>query len=194
MTPKPTAEPESGREVGDWIDAHLAEVAREWPDLDMEVEALVTRLSKIHRYLERILGDTARDHGISHGEFKVLVTLKGAGKQASTPGELSDKLLVSSGAMTNRLDGLESAGLIRRDPDPADRRGVLVSLTPEGDELIERAVYQQARKEQEALAVLDAREKAALDMLLRQVTGFLLERYGPPRKRPHDEPPVRPGE
>jgi DNA-binding MarR family transcriptional regulator len=153
----------------------------------MEVEALVTRLSKIHRYLERILGDTARDHGISHGEFKVLVTLKGAGGP-STPGELSDKLLVSSGAMTNRLDRLESAGLVRRDPDPADRRGVLVSLTDEGDGLIERAVYQQARKEQEALAVLDDKEKAALEALLRKVTGFLLERYGPPRKRPHDEP------
>jgi DNA-binding MarR family transcriptional regulator len=76
---------------------------------------------------------------------------------------------LSSGAMTNRLDRLETAGLVRRLPDPADRRGVVVELTEKGRETYGRAVGVQAQKEELVTAALSAREKRQLNALLRRL-------------------------
>lgn len=177
----------SPKRTGDgpgWLEDHLSEVAKAWPGLDMEVEGLLTRVEKVQRYFDRILTDTVREFDLSRGEYKVLITLKGAGDRPSSPGELSDRLLVSSGAMTNRLDQLESAGLIRRDPDPSDRRGVLVSLTEAGATRVEEAVYTQARKEKELIDVLSEGDRQHLRAAFGALLKALDERYGPPpRKR-----------
>jgi DNA-binding MarR family transcriptional regulator len=74
---------------------------------------------------------------------------------------------LSSGAMTNRLDRLEQAGLIRRLPDPDDRRRVVVELTEHGRETYRSAVGVQAKKEALVTAALNDREKAQLNALLR---------------------------
>src|SRR5258706_7801642 len=84
-------------------------------------------------------------------------------------GDLSRASMLSSGAMTNRLDRLEKSGLVRRVPDPRDRRGVLVELTPEGRKSIDAAVIQQAAKEIDVLSVLSSRELMTLNQLLRKV-------------------------
>jgi DNA-binding MarR family transcriptional regulator len=88
-------------------------------------------------------------------------------------GDLSRALLLSSGAMTNRVDRLETAGLVRRVPDPKDRRGVLVELTERGVELIEGAVTEQAAKEADVLGVLSPKDLGALNDLLRKVLSSL---------------------
>ena len=88
-------------------------------------------------------------------------------------GDLSRALLLSSGAMTNRLDRLEGAELIRRIPDPRDRRGVLVELTPKGVATIDGAVTEQAAKEIDVLSALSPRELTTLNQLLRKVLGSL---------------------
>ena len=88
-------------------------------------------------------------------------------------GDLSRMLALSSGAMTNRLDRLETAGLIRRVPDPRDRRGVLVELTAQGKERIDAAVIDQAAKEIDSLSVLTAKERTTLNNLLRKVLSSL---------------------
>ena len=77
--------------------------------------------------------ETLDEHGLSWGEWKVLGLLRHAGPPyRSSPGYLAERAELSSGAMTNRLDRLEAAGLIRRLPDPTDRRGVQVELTEAG--------------------------------------------------------------
>jgi DNA-binding MarR family transcriptional regulator len=88
-------------------------------------------------------------------------------------GALSRALMLSSGAMTNRLDRLEKAGFVRRVPDPKDRRGVLVELTPAGEKQIDAAVVEQAAKEIDLMSALSAQERSALNTLLRKVLGSL---------------------
>jgi DNA-binding MarR family transcriptional regulator len=76
---------------------------------------------------------------------------------------------LSSGAMTNRLDRLETAGLLRRLPDPNDRRGIQVELTPEGKQLYEDAIGVQGRKESFFAEALTKAEKKQLNGLLRKL-------------------------
>jgi DNA-binding MarR family transcriptional regulator len=68
--------------------------------------------------------------------------------------------------MTKRLDRLEAAGLVRRSPDPSDRRGVLVALTDHGLEVVDRAVEEHVDNERQLLEVLNEREVRALDRAL----------------------------
>ena len=167
----------------DWVETHLQHVAEAWPELDMTVEALVTRLTKFGRYIERILTDTLKEFDLNQGEYKVLVNLKGTGDATCSPGDLCDRMLVSSGSMTNRLDRLEEAGLIHRRPDPNDRRGVIVELTDEGDRLIEAAVYVQGRKEKRLFEDLSEDERESLEAILRKLLHSLESLYGPPPKK-----------
>jgi DNA-binding MarR family transcriptional regulator len=76
---------------------------------------------------------------------------------------------LSSGAMTNRLDRLEEADLIRRLPDPDDRRSVVVELTDHGHGTIQKTVGAQAQKEALMAAALGPRERKQLNGLLRKV-------------------------
>jgi len=77
------------------------------------------------------LGDVLQRFGLSIADFDVLNTLRRVSDQhGSKPSDMARSSLITTGAMTSRLDRLEQAGLIRRTPDPADRRGVLVRLTP----------------------------------------------------------------
>jgi DNA-binding MarR family transcriptional regulator len=167
----------------DWVESHLQHVAEAWPDLNMTVEGLVTRLSKFGRYIDLVLADTLKEFDLNQSEYKVLVNLKGSGSDTCSPGDLCGRMLVSSGSMTNRLDRLEKAGLIRRMPDPDDRRGVLVELTDEGDKLIEAAVYVQGRREERLFDDLSDDERQTLDDLLRKLSSTLESRYGPPPKK-----------
>jgi DNA-binding MarR family transcriptional regulator len=166
----------------DWVETHLQHVAEAWPELDMAVEALVTRMNKFGRYIDRMLADTLKEFDLNQGEYKLLVNLKGSGSSCS-PGELCDRMLVSSGSMTNRLDRLEEAGFISRKPDPDDRRGSIVELTEAGDKLIEAAVYVQGRKEKRLFEDLSEEECGQLDTLLKKLLGSLESLYGPPPKK-----------
>jgi DNA-binding MarR family transcriptional regulator len=114
--------------------------------------------------------DTLAELDVSHAEWKLLRTLDAAGPpHTSSPGALASKLDLSSGAMTNRLDRLEEAGLVHRVPDPHDRRGVQVQLTDAGQELYRRAVAVQAGKEGIVAAALDPAEQKQLNALLRRL-------------------------
>jgi DNA-binding MarR family transcriptional regulator len=76
--------------------------------------------------------------------------------------------MITSGTLTSRLDGLEEAGLIAREPNPADGRGVLISLTPRGLALVEEAVATHVARQHELVAALPPEDRAALDPLLRR--------------------------
>jgi DNA-binding MarR family transcriptional regulator len=154
----------------DHIDRFLATIHHVVPDLDLEVEGIVDRISGLSRRLQRSMDETLAEFGLDTAEHKALSTLAQAGEPyRSTPGKLSKRMELSSGAITNRLDRLEQAGLIRRLPDPDDRRGVLVELTAKGRRTYQKAVGAAAKKEALVAAALTEREKKQLNALLRRM-------------------------
>jgi DNA-binding MarR family transcriptional regulator len=154
----------------DHVDRFLETIHLVLPDLDLEVEGIVDRIGGLARRLNRSMNETLAEFGLDSAEHKALSVLAHGGEPfRSTPGRLAKRMELSSGAMTNRLDRLEEAGLIRRLPDPSDRRGVLVELTDHGRETYRNAVGVQAEKESLVAAALNEREKAQLNSLLRQL-------------------------
>jgi DNA-binding MarR family transcriptional regulator len=157
-----TTEPE------DHIDRWLAE--RELPGVDLEVEAIVDRIGGLYRRLNKMLDRTLSELGLSSGEWKVLNHLQSAEPPyRRSAGKLAARAELSSGAMTNRLDRLEEAGLVRRLPDPDDRRGVQVELTEQGLKMWEEALRTGAAQEALVAAALTREEKQQLNSLLRRL-------------------------
>ena len=112
--------------------------------------------------------------GLQAGEFDVLATLRRSGSPyALTPTALYEATMVTSGAMTNRLDRLETSGLIQRGPHPNDRRGIVVRLTEKGLALIDEAVTAHVANEHEILAGLTRTEQETLSRLLEKLIGSL---------------------
>ncbi|WP_111495628.1 MarR family winged helix-turn-helix transcriptional regulator [Marinobacter bohaiensis] len=145
----------------------------EMPELDLLPMELLGRLGAATRQITRdYLDPFFKSHGLHQGEFDVLATLRRSGEPYSLgPTQLFEALMISSGGMTNRLDRLEKAGLIRRTPNPEDRRGMLVSLSDDGLALINRIVPLHVDNEARALTALTRNEQKRLNDLL----GKLLE-------------------
>lgn len=154
----------------DSVDVCTADITSRYDEIDPEVEGVVSRMSAINKHVSRAFDETLAHHGLNHGEYRMLLRLatRSADNRLSA-GELSRALMLSSGAMTNRLDRLEKAGLLRRVPDPRDRRGVLIELTDDGITTIDRAVTEQAAKEIDVMSGLSPKELAQLNGLLRKV-------------------------
>jgi DNA-binding MarR family transcriptional regulator len=160
----------SKTEQQDHVDRFLETIHFVLPDLDLEVEGIVDRIAGLSRRIHRSMDETLAEFGLDSAEHKALSTLAQAGPPyRSAPGKLAKRMDLSSGAMTNRLDRLEEAGLIRRLPDPDDRRGVVVELTEEGGRVYQQAVGVQAKKEALVTAALNEREKKQLNSLLRRL-------------------------
>ena len=154
----------------DSVDACTADIASRYSQIDPAVEGVVGRLSAINKHISRTFDETLARHGLNHGEYRLLLRLATrADDNRMTAGELGRALLLSSGAMTNRIDRLETAGLVERVRDPRDRRGVLVGLTDAGRTTIDRAVTEQAAKEIDVMRALGVKELAQLNGLLRKV-------------------------
>jgi len=151
----------------DHVDRFLDRLSPEL-ELDREVEGIVDRIGGLHRRIRRTAEQTIAEFGIGYGEWHVLGMLHNQGPRLA-PGVLAKRLELSSGAMTNRLDRLEEAGLARRLPDPDDRRGLLVELTDEGRRLYRESVAAQAAKESVIASALTRDEQVQLNALLRRL-------------------------
>ena len=129
---------------------------------------MLSRITRLARHLDRARRDAFAEHDLEPWEFDVLTALRRAGEPYElSPGTLLRATLVTSGTMTNRIDRLAAAGLVRRRQDPEDRRGVLVSLTEAGLGRVDAAFDGLLRREHELLAGLDTAERRALADLLR---------------------------
>ena len=158
--------------MDDMVDAWRA--AR--PDLDADLEAMGTfgRLGRLGGLAGRAIEAVFERHGLSTGEFDVLAALRRAGDPHSlTPGELSRGLMLSPGGMTNRIDRLEEAGWVRREPSPDDRRSLRVVLTDEGLALVDAAVTDHVANEAQLLAALTTTQRQSLDDALRTLLTHL---------------------
>jgi DNA-binding MarR family transcriptional regulator len=164
----------------DQIDEFLDEISTELPRLDLVTEGIVDRISFLDKHLKRAMEETLSERGLTHGEWSVLGILKRPGPPyRRTPGQLARHADLSTGAMTNRLDKLEEAGLVRRLPDPDDRRSVQVELTEAGHRAWEESVDVQARKEALLVSALTGAERDQLNELLRRVVVKAERELGP---------------
>jgi DNA-binding MarR family transcriptional regulator len=158
----------------DRIDELAAQWSAERPDVDAEVMASVGRLLYVARLVQDRIAARAAVWGLQIGEGDVLFTLRRAGAPYRlSPSGLAESTLVTTGTMTNRLDKLEARGLVRRVPNPSDRRGIEVELTPAGRRLVDEVVGDHVENEREMLAGLSERERAQFDRLLRTLLAHL---------------------
>jgi DNA-binding MarR family transcriptional regulator len=155
------------------VDRLLAQWAEERPDLDMGPVALVARVIRISTWLGRRAEQWLLPLGLTWESFSLIVTLRRAGAPfQKRPSELLEESLLSSGAMTNRIDRVEAMGLVVRLRDPNDRRGVIVQLTPEGRKLADKAIEVHATEVKALLRGIRASDRALLKKLL---AGWLSE-------------------
>jgi DNA-binding MarR family transcriptional regulator len=154
----------------DGVDEILEQWRRERPDLDSSPIGIVGRISRLARELERRLEPVYRAHGLEPGWHDVLATLRRNGPPYRLrPTEFTSQLMLTSSGTTKRLDRLEQAGLITRGPDPDDRRGTLITLTPKGLELIDSVTGAHLDNERRLLASLSESEQRRLADLLRKL-------------------------
>ncbi|UGQ12884.1 MarR family transcriptional regulator [Yinghuangia sp. ASG 101] len=154
----------------DSVDWRLNQWRTERPDVDPSPMGVVARIQRACRLLERELRDNFAAHGLQLWEFDVLGTLRRSGPPYQlTAGQLVDSSMVTSGAITNRIDRLVARDLVTREVDPHNRRSVLITLTEAGRELIDTAVVDHVDLEARLLAKLSARDQDHLAGLLRKL-------------------------
>jgi len=154
----------------DGVDRILEQWARERPDLDTEAMGIFGRILRIAKAAGDASAATYARFGITRGDFDVLATLRRAGEPfALSPSALSGSLMLTSGGVTQRVDRLDKAALVSRAPDPSDRRGQIVALTPHGRELIDAAVAAGLQTQQQLLGPLPPATRRELDAGLRQL-------------------------
>jgi DNA-binding MarR family transcriptional regulator len=149
-------------------------IIQAWAERDPRVNAspleVVGRLLLCAAHLERAIVAALEPLGLSFGDFDVLNTLRRRGDdQGTKPRDLARSSLITSGAMTSRLDRLERAGLVRRAPDPTDRRGVLVQLTERGERLAETSLQAVIAADEAFLEPLNRRQRDVVAGALKQL-------------------------
>jgi DNA-binding MarR family transcriptional regulator len=154
----------------DGVDEIVDQWRRERPELDPSPIGVVGRISRLARELEQRLEPVYREHGLEPGWHDVLATLRRIGPPYRLrPSDFTGALMLTSSGTTKRLDRLEQAGLITREPDREDRRGTLITLTDAGRELIDAATEAHLTNERRLLAALTADEQGGLADLLRKL-------------------------
>jgi len=157
------------------LDDTMAGWRRERPDLELDAMGTTLRVNQLMNAALRAAEALFTPHGITVGEFDVLAALRRGGTGAVlTPTALARVAMISPAGMTNRLNRLEAAGLIVRRPDPEDRRGSRVQLTPEGIATADRAVEDLVAAENELFRELSVTERQRLDRVLDK----LIDRVG----------------
>ncbi|MFC5181391.1 MarR family winged helix-turn-helix transcriptional regulator [Actinomadura harenae] len=154
--------------MGDAMDAILEQWARERPDLDTWAMGVNGRLARLRHRLQQANRDFYAEHGLENHEFDMLATLRRSGApHRLTPGALLKASMVTSGAITNRIDKLEAKGLVERVREAADRRSVFIRLTPRGLELIDGLMGPHVENVSRLLSALPPERREEFDASLR---------------------------
>lgn len=151
-------------------------IAQQWrsvrPELDVTPMLVIGRISRLSRLIDKKLAENFAIHRVEAWMYDVLATLRRNGAPYElAAGELVDQTMVTTGAMTNRIDRLEERGLVERDTSPTDRRKVVVRLTPAGLALVDGVVDGHLETERRILATLSSRQQ---EDLIRHLRSLLL--------------------
>lgn len=154
-------------EISDRVARIQAEWRRERPDVDVSPQGIIGRLHRLAARLTDELTVVYERHGLGEGEFDVLATLRRAGAPFErAPGELAAHTMVTTGAMTKRVDRLVDAGLVERRVDSGDGRRRIVGLTARGLEVIDAAFTEHMENEHRLVDELAASDRHALEVIL----------------------------
>ncbi len=152
----------------DAIDRVVEQWFKEKPELDTQPMAIMGRLMRIAKYMETRVAELHKRYDLKMGEFDVLATLRRAGTPYRlTPSALIDSMMLTSGAMTNRLDKLEKKGLISREHSKEDRRSVTVELTSDGLTLIDNLILEHVEVQHDLIRGLSDEEKIQVNKALK---------------------------
>lgn len=154
----------------DEVDRLVAEWVRERPDLDITPMEVLSRVTRLARHLDLARREAFGAHQLETWEFDVLTALRRSGSPYQlSPKRLLRETMVTSGTMTNRVDRLAAKGLVVRMPDPDDKRGVLVSLTSDGQRRVDAALEGLLAQERRLLDSLTTSQCESLAAMLRMV-------------------------
>jgi DNA-binding MarR family transcriptional regulator len=150
---------------------HVARIQEQWrherPDVDVSPAGIIGRLHRLGDRLRIEVIKTYRRYGLGEGEFDVMAALRRQGAPYElAPGELAHHTMVTTGAITKRLDRLEASGLVVRRDSDTDARGRIVGLTQAGLRVIDEAFAEHMRNEARLVSVLSSTERAQLETLL----------------------------
>ena len=156
--------------MADEVDLILTAWGRELPDVDVTPLGSLSRISRLAKHLDRARREAFAAHELEVWEFDVLTALRRKGRPyVLSPGELIRATLSTSGTMTNRVNRLESRGLVIRRPNNDDRRGVLVQLTEEGRNRVQHALADLLAYERRVLGVISPAQREELAVVLRRL-------------------------
>ncbi|MEV6320571.1 MarR family transcriptional regulator [Nocardia sp. NPDC051787] len=160
--------------MSDAVDLFVAHWHRERPEVDVSPMLVLGRIQRLARLVEQDLKRFFGEFGLEFWEFDVLATLRrSGGADGLTAGALIKVAMVTSGAITNRIDRLAAKGLVERKPCPEDRRAIRVRLTEQGRALIDDLLPRHMANEQRLLAALDISSREQLADLLRALAESL---------------------
>jgi len=174
----------------DSISVLLDEWRRERPDLDPSPFAIFGRVWRLGANLSNEIDEWLAPLGLNFESFSVIVTLRRSGAPYElNPTALYRESLISSGAITNRIDRVEALGLVKRLPDARDRRGTIVRLTPKGRALADKAIGLHFQNLAGCLSGMTPVEQAALSALLAKLLQIMEVRDRAPVGRPKRRQP-----
>lgn len=154
----------------DIVDELLQQWAIERPGIDVSALGVVVRLQMLAKLQKRSTATALKQHGLKHWEYDVLSVLRRQGAPFELPStELAESALLSSGAMTTRIDGLEKDGLVQRRKSKSDGRMMLVRLTERGKSLVDQAIQTRLDHATELLSDMPVRNRKLLARLLREL-------------------------
>lgn len=169
--------------VRDSVDLIIDQWHRERPDLPVAPVGVITRLARVRTHLDAALAEVFAGFDLTPADFQVLVTLRRTGHPCQvSQARLMDALGLTSGTVSVRLTRLEQRDLVRREPDPGDKRSFTVRLTPRGADLFDRIAPTHLENEDLLLSALSPEEQDHLADLLRKLL-VSFERIGPDATR-----------
>lgn len=150
---------------------HVGRIQEQWrrerPDLDVSPQGLYGRLHRLADLLRVELEAEFRRHGLREGEFDVLAALRRAGEPYElAAGDLARHTMVTTGAISKRIDRLEAAGLVSRRVSTEDARGRLIALTELGRRVVDETFTDHIANEHRLMAGLSERDRADLERAL----------------------------
>lgn len=179
------------QESRDQVDLFVEHWCRENPAIDVAVKSMAIRLRRISHHLDRELRRELAHLDMEIWEFEVLLALLRAPGLQLGAGALLRASQVTSGAISNRLTRLEERGWVQRQVDPRDRRQVLVTLTPAGEQRAEQLVATKIESEQRLFSRLD---RPTLERMSADLRTLLISLEGPADALAPGRPPTEAAE
>ncbi|WP_028878202.1 MarR family winged helix-turn-helix transcriptional regulator [Terasakiella pusilla] len=151
------------------------EIVAQWkierPDIDASPMAVCGDIWRASDRIKQAVADNAKKFDLDYPQFDVIMTLRRQGKgKTLSPSLLAKEMMLSTSAMTNRLDRLEKRGLIERIVDPNDRRGLRIALTDAGFDLVDTLVVSHVETEERMIENLTPEDRAELRRLLAKLS------------------------